>query len=41
MNVLARRSMAHVLDIGDRLWIDVDDAVALGKAEALLGSSRL
>ena len=41
MNVLARRGMAHVLDIGDRLWIDVDDAVALGKAEALLGSGRL
>ena len=41
MNVLARRSLAHVLDIGDRLWIDVDDAVALGKAEALLGSGRL
>ena len=41
MNVLARRSLAHVLDIGDRLWIDVDDAAALGKAEALLGSGRL
>ena len=41
MNVLAGRSMAHVLDIGDRLWIDVDDAAALGKAEALLGSGRL
>ena len=41
MNVLARRGMAHVLDIGDRLWIDVDDAAALGKAEALLGSGRL
>ncbi len=41
MTVLSRWNKAHVLDIGDRLWIDVDDAVALAKAEELLGSGRL
>ena len=41
MNVLSGWNKAYVLDIGDRLWIDVDDAVALGKAEELLGSGRL
>ena len=41
MNVLSGWNKAHVLDIGNRLWIDVDDAVALGKAEELLGSGRL
>ena len=41
MNVLARRNRALVFDIGDRVWIDVDDPVALGKAEALLASGRL
>ncbi len=41
MNVLSRWNKAYTLDIGDRLWIDVDDAVALAKAEELLGSGRL
>ena len=41
MNVLSRWNKARILDIGDKLWIDVDDAVALGKAEELLGSGRL
>jgi len=41
MNVLARWNKARVLDIKDRLWVDVDDPVAFGKAEALLESGRL
>lgn len=41
MNVLARQGRAYVFDIGDRVWIDVDDPVALGKAEDLLASGRL
>ncbi len=41
MNALARHGRALVFDIGDRVWIDVDDPVALAKAEALLASGRL
>ncbi len=41
MNVLAEWGKARVFDIGDRLWVDVDDPVAFGKAEALLDSGRL
>ena len=41
MNVLARRNKARVLDVGDRLWLDVDDPAAFGKAERLLASGRL
>jgi 1L-myo-inositol 1-phosphate cytidylyltransferase len=41
MNVLAEWGKARVFDIGDRLWVDVDDPVAFGKAEALLDSKRL
>jgi 1L-myo-inositol 1-phosphate cytidylyltransferase len=41
MNVLAEWGKARVLDIGDRLWVDVDDPVAFEKAEALLDSGRL
>lgn len=41
MNVLAREGRAAVLDIGDLAWIDVDDAAALAKAEALLDAGRL
>ena len=41
MNVLARWGKARVLDIGDRLWVDVDDPVAFGKAETLLDEGRL
>jgi 1L-myo-inositol 1-phosphate cytidylyltransferase len=41
MNVLAEWGKARVLDIGDRLWVDVDDPIAFEKAEALLDSGRL
>ncbi len=41
MNMLARWSRAYVLDIGERLWVDVDDPMAFDKAEALLKSGRL
>jgi 1L-myo-inositol 1-phosphate cytidylyltransferase len=41
MNVLAQWDKARVLDIGDRLWVDVDDPAAFGKAEELLKAGRL
>ncbi|MDE2581274.1 MAG: NTP transferase domain-containing protein [Rhodospirillales bacterium] len=41
MNVLARWGKARSFDIGDRLWIDVDDPVAFGKAESLLHAGRV
>ncbi len=41
MNVLARWERAYFLDIQNKLWIDVDDAVAFAKAERLLASGRL
>jgi len=41
MNVLAEWGKARVFDIGERLWVDVDDPIAFGKAEALLDSGRL
>ncbi len=41
MNVLARWERAHFLDVQDKLWIDVDDAVAFAKAERLLELGRL
>jgi 1L-myo-inositol 1-phosphate cytidylyltransferase len=41
MNVLAGWEKARVLDIGDRVWVDVDDPIAFEKAEALLDSGRL
>ena len=41
MNVLARWRKARVFDIGDRLWLDIDDPVAFGKAEALLEAGQL
>ncbi|MBE7209843.1 MAG: NTP transferase domain-containing protein [Gluconacetobacter diazotrophicus] len=41
MNVLARWRRAYVADIGARYWIDVDDAVAHEKAEALLARGLL
>ncbi|WP_234730724.1 phosphocholine cytidylyltransferase family protein [Acidocella facilis] len=41
MNVLAGWGKARVLDIGDKLWVDVDDPIAFGKAEALLDEGRL
>ena len=41
MNVLASWGCAHVFDIGDRVWIDVDDPSDLAKAERLLATGRL
>ena len=41
MNVLAEWGQARVHDIGARLWVDVDDPIAFGKAEALLDEGRL
>ncbi|HTQ70579.1 MAG TPA: NTP transferase domain-containing protein [Acidocella sp.] len=41
MNVLAEWGKARVLDIGDKLWVDVDDPIAFGKAEMLLDEGRL
>ena len=41
LNVLARRKKAYIHDIQNRVWIDVDDAVAFGKAERLLESGQL
>lgn len=41
MNVLARWGKARVQDIGDRLWVDVDDPIAFEKAETLLDEGRL
>ena len=41
MNVLARWDKARIFDIGDRLWVDVDDPAAFKKAEDLLDSGRL
>jgi 1L-myo-inositol 1-phosphate cytidylyltransferase len=41
MNVLARWDKARTFDVRDRLWIDVDDAPSLKKAEELLAAGRL
>ncbi|MDD2704007.1 MAG: NTP transferase domain-containing protein [Acidocella sp.] len=41
MNVLARWNKARVFNIGDRLWVDVDDPVAFAKAEKLLATGQL
>ena len=41
INVLAEWGKARILDIGDRLWVDVDDPVAFGKAESLLETGAL
>ncbi len=41
MSVLAKAGKAYIFDVGDRLWIDVDDAAAFRQAEALLDSGRL
>lgn len=41
MNVLARSGKARTFDVGDRLWVDVDDPLAFSKAEHLLASGRL
>lgn len=41
MKVLARRGKARAVDIGDRVWIDVDDPAAFEKAERLIDDGRL
>lgn len=41
MNVLARWGKARVFDIGERLWLDIDDPVAFRKAEELVETGRL
>jgi 1L-myo-inositol 1-phosphate cytidylyltransferase len=41
INVLARWGQARIFDIGERIWIDVDDPAAFTKAEALLDEGRL
>jgi 1L-myo-inositol 1-phosphate cytidylyltransferase len=41
MNVLARWNKARTFDVQGRLWIDVDDAPSLKKAEELLAAGRL
>ncbi|HEV2365548.1 MAG TPA: NTP transferase domain-containing protein [Caulobacteraceae bacterium] len=35
MQRLASAGLAHAFDIGDRFWLDIDDAVAHGEAERL------
>jgi 1L-myo-inositol 1-phosphate cytidylyltransferase len=40
ISVLAGWNKAHVFDIQDRLWVDVDDPAAYEKAEHLLESGR-
>jgi 1L-myo-inositol 1-phosphate cytidylyltransferase len=41
INMLARWGQARIFDIGDRIWIDVDDPAAFTKAETLLDEGRL
>jgi 1L-myo-inositol 1-phosphate cytidylyltransferase len=41
MGVLARQGRAFVLDIGDRVWVDVDDPADVARAEHLLDTGRL
>lgn len=41
MNVLAGWDRARACDIGDRIWVDVDDPAAFIQAEQLLDSGRL
>ena len=41
MTTLAAWRKAHVLDVDGKLWVDVDDPVAFGKAEHLLDMGRL
>jgi choline kinase len=38
LRLMAAAGKARVMDIGGRYWIDVDDAKAIAKAEALLGA---
>jgi len=41
MNVLAEWGKALVFDIGDKVWVDVDDPVAFAKAEELLEKGKI
>ena len=41
MRVLARQGIAFGHDIGDKLWIDVDDLAAFRGAESMLESGKL
>jgi 1L-myo-inositol 1-phosphate cytidylyltransferase len=41
MTVLAEWGKARVFDIGQRIWLDVDDPVAFTKAEHLLAAGKL
>ena len=41
INVLTRTGQARIFDIGNRIWIDVDDPAAFAKAETLLDEGRL
>lgn len=41
INVLAQWGKARVFDVGDRVWVDVDDPAAFQKAENLMESGRL
>jgi 1L-myo-inositol 1-phosphate cytidylyltransferase len=41
MNVLAEWGKALVFDIGNKVWVDVDDPVAFAKAETLLEQGQL
>jgi 1L-myo-inositol 1-phosphate cytidylyltransferase len=41
MTVLAGWGKARACDIGDRVWVDVDDPAAFQKAEQLLDAGRL
>jgi 1L-myo-inositol 1-phosphate cytidylyltransferase len=41
INVLTRTGQACIFDIGEKIWIDVDDPAAFAKAEALLDEGRL
>jgi 1L-myo-inositol 1-phosphate cytidylyltransferase len=41
MNVLAEWGKARVFNIGAKIWVDVDDPIAYGKAETLLDAGQL
>ena len=41
MNILAGWGRSRAFDIGDRVWVDVDDPVAFDKAEHLIEAGRI
>ncbi|MGI3776774.1 MAG: NTP transferase domain-containing protein [Janthinobacterium lividum] len=41
MTVLAGQGRARAFDVGGRVWVDVDDAPAYARAEALMAAGRL